>query len=254
MGTFGVEFTEAQTSALNELAQAMNCDKANIIKQAASLLQVALREKRNGNKICVIKDGTVLFEILGIYGEEEEAVLTETLESFSEELTSEQDISDRQQRVAENIAKEILELGTDHPIERWPRLRQLILMAEDFSCTPNTSALLAPCLLDIAIKYRDSQDLQGSSVVYSAIRTGASMLQPGSQGWKSAENRLLILLQPGHPIDTVLVTLKMIGRIFEAQPPEELNQHTNLVSESRSINRNPAFYSRNRARVLLWHS
>ena len=111
----------------------------------------------------------------------------------------------------------------------WPRLRELILTAEDFDFTPEKSALLSPRLLALAVQYRDSNDQQDAPVVLSAIRTGASMLRPNEA------NRLLTLLQPGHSIDTVLVSLKMLGRIFEAQPPDRPDQHTELASEVRGI-------------------
>ena len=66
-------------------------------------------------------------------------------------------------------------------------------------------------------------------MVFSAIRTGASMLRPNDA------RRLLVLLEPGHSIDTSLVTLKMLGRIFEAQPPGRLDQYADLAGEVRKI-------------------
>ena len=48
-------------------------------------------------------------------------------------------------------------------------------------------------------------------------------------------SRLLALLKPGHSIETCLVALKMLGRIFEAQPPERPDQHTDLAGEVRGI-------------------
>ncbi len=111
----------------------------------------------------------------------------------------------------------------------WPRLRELILSAEDIAFTPEQSALLAPRLLDLAVQYRDINDQQDAPGVFSAIRTGASMLRPNEA------SRLLPLLEPGHPIETSLVALKMLGRIFEAQPPERPDQHTDLACEVRGI-------------------
>ena len=111
----------------------------------------------------------------------------------------------------------------------WPRLRKLILIAEDFDFTSEESTLLAPRLLELAIQYRDSNDQQDAPAVWSAIRTGASMLRPNKA------SRLLALLKPGHPIETSLVALKMLGRIFEAQRPEKLDQHTDLANEVRGI-------------------
>ncbi len=106
-----------------------------------------------------------------------------------------------------------------------PCLRRMILTAEDASFTVEQSKQLAPRLLSFAEKYRDSNNPQDESAVWSAIRTGASMLRPQDA------DRLRPLLEPGHPIETSLVTVKMIGRIFEAQPPAKLDQHQSLVNE-----------------------
>jgi hypothetical protein len=127
---------------------------------------------------------------------------------------------------SDRLADELLRLDVE---KDWPRLRELILTAEDFDFTLEESALLAPRLLDLAIQYRDSNDQQDAPAVFSAIRTGASMLRPNEA------SRLLALLEPGHPIETSLVALKMLGRVFEAQPPERLDQRTDLAGEVRGI-------------------
>jgi len=44
-------------------------------------------------------------------------------------------------------------------------------------------------------------------------------------------NGLRSLLEPGHSIETSLVTVKMLGRIFEAQPPAEVDEHKELANE-----------------------
>lgn len=111
----------------------------------------------------------------------------------------------------------------------WPRLRELVLTAEDTNFSVKQSKLVAPALLMLATQYRDSDDPKDKPAVYSAIRTGASMLRPNESGC------LLKLLAPGHPIDTSLVTLKMLGRIFEAQPPTKLNQHSDLTAKVGEI-------------------
>ncbi len=127
---------------------------------------------------------------------------------------------------SDRLADELLKL---HGEEHWPRLRELILTAEDFGFTLDQSAQLAPRLLDLAVEYRDSNGQQDAPVVWSAVRTGASMLRPNEA------SRLLALLEPGHPIETGLVALKMLGRIFEAQPPERLDQYADLAGEVRGI-------------------
>ncbi len=92
----------------------------------------------------------------------------------------------------------------------WPQLREMILTAEDFDFTLQESALLAPRLLDLAIRHRDSDDREDAPAVWSAIRTGASMFQPNDA------SPLLPLFEPGHTIDTSKVAVKMLGRIYEA--------------------------------------
>jgi len=110
-----------------------------------------------------------------------------------------------------------------------PRLREMILLAEDTGITREQSALLAPWLLRFAERNRNSDDLQDAVVVWSAIRTGASMLTPDKA------NQLLPLLEPGHAIETSLVAVKMLGRIFEAQPPSDVDCYPALAHEVRAI-------------------
>ncbi len=129
-------------------------------------------------------------------------------------------------RSPDRLASEILEGDAETDLLR---LRELVLLAEDTDFSPEQSAQLAPRLLDLAVRYRDSNDQQDAPGVFSAIRTGASMLCPNEA------SRLLPLLEPGHPIETSLVALKMLGRIFEAQPPERPDQHTDLAGEVRGI-------------------
>ncbi len=127
---------------------------------------------------------------------------------------------------SDSLADELLGLDIE---KDWPRLRELILTAENFDFTLDQSALLAPRLLDLAVQYRDSDDQQDAAGVRSAIRTGASMLRPNEV------DRLLALLEPGHSIDTCLVALKMLWRIFEGRPPERPDQHTDLADDIRRI-------------------
>ncbi len=111
----------------------------------------------------------------------------------------------------------------------WPRLRELIWRAEDTEFSVEQSARLAPRLLELAIRHRDIGDPQDDGAVFSAIRTGASMLRP------SEARRLRPLLEPGHPIETSLVAVKMLGRIFEAQPPSDVDQFPELAADVRRI-------------------
>lgn len=111
----------------------------------------------------------------------------------------------------------------------WPLLRKLLLPAEDSDFTPDQSAQLGPAFLGLAVMFRGSSDPRDTTAVLSMIRTGASMLQPDQA------ECLLPLLEPGHRIETSFVAIKMLGRIFEAQPPEELNQHTEMSHVVRGI-------------------
>ncbi len=134
--------------------------------------------------------------------------------------------ADSTSSTADGLADEILSIESETPSRR---LREVILLAEDTEFTPEQSARLAPRLLELAEQHRDSNDPQDEPVVWSAIRTGASMLRP------TEAVRLLPLLEPGHSIETSLVTLKMLGRVFEAQPPDDTDQYEALASEARSI-------------------
>jgi len=124
------------------------------------------------------------------------------------------------------LATEILRPDVESDM---PRLREMILVAEDTGFTVDQSRQIAPWFLSFAEQRRDSNDPQDEAAVWSAIRTGASMLTP------DAADGLRPLLQPGHSIETSLVALKMVGRLFEAQPPTEVDQHAALVGEIRQI-------------------
>lgn len=108
-------------------------------------------------------------------------------------------------------------------------LRDLILTAEDQDFTPEQSPLVSAFLLDYALQNRNSSDPVDVSGVLSAIRTGASMLRP-REAW-----RLMPLLDDYYPIDTRVVALKMLGRIFKAQPPDGPDQHKGIADVVRRI-------------------
>lgn len=61
-----VQFSGRQRKALEELAAELDTTKAGVLKAALSLLEVALRERKAGNSIGVVKGGRVLKEIVGI--------------------------------------------------------------------------------------------------------------------------------------------------------------------------------------------
>jgi regulator of RNase E activity RraB len=99
---------------------------------------------------------------------------------------------------------------------------------EDTDFSVEQSEVISPWLIGFALKNRDNHDSEDESTMFfsvsSAIRTGASML------YSDQVELLFPLLETGHPIDTSLVTVKMISRIFEAQPPSVLGEHK-IVAE-----------------------
>lgn len=109
------------------------------------------------------------------------------------------------------------------------RLQQMILIAERTDFTVPQSKKLSPWLLKFAEEYR--KDLQFKDSVLSAIRTGASMLPPNDV------DCLFLLLEPGHPVETSLVAIKMIGRIFEAHPPSEIDEHKKMSNKIYQISK-----------------
>ena len=61
-----IQFNDRQQKSLDELADELGTTKAGVLKTALSLLEVAVREKKDGNRIGIVKDNTVLKEIIGI--------------------------------------------------------------------------------------------------------------------------------------------------------------------------------------------
>lgn len=96
-------------------------------------------------------------------------------------------------------------------------IRNMIMEAEDLAFSVEQSKIVSPWLLNFAAENRNDSD--NEDAIYSAIRTGASMLYPN-------EVELLFpLLESGYDVSTVRVTVKMIGRIFEAQPPSKVGEY-----------------------------
>ena len=100
---------------------------------------------------------------------------------------------------------------------------EMIHQIEDTDFTVEQSEVVSPWLIEFALENRDKHDSEDVSDLFfsvsSAIRTGASMLYPNQV------ERLFPLLEAGHIVDTSLVTVKMISRIFEAQPPSTVGEH-----------------------------
>jgi hypothetical protein len=61
-----VQFNERQQKALEDMAEELGTTKAGVLKTALALLEVAIRERREGNALGVVKGDKVLEEIIGI--------------------------------------------------------------------------------------------------------------------------------------------------------------------------------------------
>ncbi len=63
---FNVQFSDRQNQTLNDMAEEMGTTKAGVLKTALVLLEVALRERKEGNGLGVIRGEKVVKEIIGI--------------------------------------------------------------------------------------------------------------------------------------------------------------------------------------------
>lgn len=61
-----VQFNDRQSKSLDEMAENLGTTKAGVLKTALALLEIALREKKDGNSLGVIKGEKVVKEIIGI--------------------------------------------------------------------------------------------------------------------------------------------------------------------------------------------
>ena len=61
-----VQFNERQKKALDDMAEELGTTKAGVLKTALSLLEVVIRERKEGNRLGVIKDSQIVKEIVGI--------------------------------------------------------------------------------------------------------------------------------------------------------------------------------------------
>ncbi len=109
---------------------------------------------------------------------------------------------------ADQLAEAIL-----NPSTLQEQLKAAVFEAEFTQFSATQDASVGVRLIELALEWRDLDDLDMEPVVWSAIRTGASMIP------LEKVDLLTPLLEPGHNIETTLVTLKMVYRIFEAEPP-----------------------------------
>ena len=61
-----VQFSDRQNKTLEDMADEMGTTKAGVLKTALALLEVALRERKEGNALGVVKGDKVVKEIIGI--------------------------------------------------------------------------------------------------------------------------------------------------------------------------------------------
>jgi len=61
-----IQFNERQNQALQDLANELGTTKGHVLRTALALLEVALREKKAGNDIGVVKGDRVVKEIVGL--------------------------------------------------------------------------------------------------------------------------------------------------------------------------------------------
>jgi len=61
-----VQFNDRQTQTLEQMAEEMGTTKAGVLKTALALLEVAIRERKEGNALSLVKGDKVVKEIIGI--------------------------------------------------------------------------------------------------------------------------------------------------------------------------------------------
>jgi len=67
MKKLNVQFSERQRNALEEIAEELETTKAGVLKTALALLEIALRERKVGNHVGIVKDHVEVKEIVGIF-------------------------------------------------------------------------------------------------------------------------------------------------------------------------------------------
>jgi hypothetical protein len=61
-----VQFNDRQSKSLENMAEEMGTTRAGVLKTALALLEVAIRERKEGNALGVVKGDKVVKEIVGI--------------------------------------------------------------------------------------------------------------------------------------------------------------------------------------------
>jgi hypothetical protein len=61
-----VQFNDRQSKTLEDMAEEMGTTKAGVLKTALALLELAIRERKEGNSLGVVRGEKVVKEIVGI--------------------------------------------------------------------------------------------------------------------------------------------------------------------------------------------
>lgn len=61
-----IQFNDRQAQSLEQMAEEMGTTKAGVLKTALALLEVAMRERKEGNALGVVKGEKVVKEIIGL--------------------------------------------------------------------------------------------------------------------------------------------------------------------------------------------
>lgn len=109
------------------------------------------------------------------------------------------------------------------------KTEDLIYLAENKKLSVKRSTRIGYRLLASAILFRDSTNKNDRSLVLNSIRLGMSMLGQNSL------HAIKPLLESKCPIRTAIVTVKMVGRVFEAQPPSRINEFEDLSESIQKI-------------------
>lgn len=61
-----VQFNDRQCKSLEDMADALGTTKAGVLKTALTLLEVAIRERKDGHSLGIVKGDKVIKEITGL--------------------------------------------------------------------------------------------------------------------------------------------------------------------------------------------
>lgn len=61
-----VQFNDRQAKTLEDMAEEMGTTKAGVLKTALALLEVAIRERKEGNALGIVRGEKVVKEIIGL--------------------------------------------------------------------------------------------------------------------------------------------------------------------------------------------